>query len=337
MPFHHIVGHRRLTALLSRAVAQGRLPPSLIFSGPSGVGKRLTALAVAQALNCLAPRASAELPRDACGQCPACVRIERLVHPDVLLLAPGEKGTIRIEAVREAIERSGYRPFEGRRRVVIVDEADALEPQAQNALLKTLEEPPSGSVFCLVSAMADALLPTVQSRCARLRFGSLGADDVATALVRDHGYEAADARAVAADAGGSIGLALASASADTIDARATAAGVLQEAARSREPRRLLEAAGSLVGPKAPPAIERAYLTTRLRAMASLLRDAGVVASGGDERVLANSDLRDVLGSLATTYKGERGVQVYGAVDRALVAVDRYASARVVADWLVLQL
>ena len=116
--------------------------------------------------------------------CAACTRIERGLHPDVVVIEPGDTGSIKIDPIRDVIERAGYRPFEGRRRVVIIDEADALVPQAQNALLKTLEEPPSSSVFILVSARADSLLPTVQSRCPRLRFHQLGPEDVAAALIR---------------------------------------------------------------------------------------------------------------------------------------------------------
>ena len=120
--------------------------------------------------------------------CAACRRIERGVHPDVLTIEPGDTGSIKIEPIRDVIDRAGFRPFEGRRRVVIIDEADALVAQAQNALLKTLEEPPSASVFLLVSSMPDALLPTVRSRCPRLRFAALPVADVATALMRDHEF-----------------------------------------------------------------------------------------------------------------------------------------------------
>src|SRR5438046_4527684 len=132
-------------------------------------------MATAQALNCLTPRISVRLKPDptndliaddhhieidSCGTCAACTRIARGVHPDVLVLEPGDTGSIKIEQVREVVDRAAYRPFEGRRRVVVIDEADALVPAAQNALLKTLEEPPSMSVFVLVTARPDALLPT---------------------------------------------------------------------------------------------------------------------------------------------------------------------------------
>src|SRR5204863_1502376 len=106
-----------------------------------------------------------EFDVDACGECASCRRIARGVHQDVLTIEPGDTGTIKIEQVRDVIDRAGYRPFEGRRRVVIVDEADAMVAPAQNALLKTLEEPPSASVFILISSTPDALLPTVRSRC----------------------------------------------------------------------------------------------------------------------------------------------------------------------------
>ena len=173
MPFLEVVGHRKLVALLARAVHHGSLPPSLILAGPSGVGKRLLAVATAQALNC--PNVEARTPNqevllDACGTCTTCTRIVRGVHPDVLIVEPGDSGSIKVDQVRDLVDRAAYRPFEGRRRVVIIDKADALVPAAQNALLKTLEEPPSLSVFMLINARPDALLPTVRSRCPLLRF-----------------------------------------------------------------------------------------------------------------------------------------------------------------------
>src|SRR5215831_19181439 len=138
MPFAEVFGHHRLISLLKRSIASGTLPPSLLFVGPAGVGKRKMAIAVAQALNCERVRGSGA---DGCGECAACRRIERGVHPDVPIVEPGDNGSIKIDQVRDIVERAAYRPFEGRRRVVIVDEADALVPAAQNALLKTLEEP----------------------------------------------------------------------------------------------------------------------------------------------------------------------------------------------------
>jgi DNA polymerase-3 subunit delta' len=353
MPFRDIIGHRRIVALLARSVARDALPPSLIFSGPAGVGKRLTALAVAQALNCLKPIAvddaesAGQRPSsgttdqakkiDACGTCSACKRIARGVHPDVLLIEPGDNGSIKIDQVRELIDRAAYRPFEGKRRAVIVDEADALVIAAQAALLKTLEEPPPGSVFMLVTAHPDVLLPTVLSRCPRLTFRPLAAQDIAAALVA-RGQSEAEARAVAAGADGSLGQALEASAGDLVEARDVAQQVLAQAAAASDPRRRLESAKDLlVKTGAGGAGDREQLASHLRAMASLLRDIELLSTRADARALANPDVQPALERLTDAYRGERGMRAFTAVDRSLVALERNAGVKIVADWLVLQL
>jgi DNA polymerase III subunit delta' len=346
MPFRDVIGHRRIIALLSRSVAQQTLPPSLIFAGPSGVGKRRTAVAVAQALNCLTPidnresggRTAGPSARDACGTCAACSRIARGMHPDVLLIEPDDRGSIKIEQVRLVIERAAYRPFEGKRRAVIIDDADALLVPAQSALLKTLEEPPPASVFMLVTARPDVLLPTVRSRCPRLLFRPLAAHDIAAALVA-RGAAEEEARAVAATADGSLGRALQTAAGDLVEARGVAQRVLAQAAAEDDPGRRIERAKDLLGKPGggAGAVEREQLASHLRAMGSLLRDIELLATRADVRALANPDVQPALERLTDAYRGERGVRAFTAVDRALAALDRNAGAKIVADWLVLQL
>ena len=340
MPFRDIAGHQRTLALLGGAASRGTLPPSLIFAGPEGIGKYTAAIALAQALNCERGRGmfGGDLPdagQDACGACAACRRIARGVHADVLVLAPGESGSIKVDQVREAIDRSAYRPFEGRRRVVIVDGADALMPEAQNALLKTLEEPPPASVFVLVTACPDVLLPTVLSRCQRVRFGPLSPGDVAGVLMRGHGYTPADAHAAAAASDGSIGRALEGGTEDFADARDAAARMLQGVAASVDVRRRLDSARALAAGRASS--DRAELTRRLLALSSLLRDVGVLLSRADHRGLANADLKPLLDSLLRSFDGARALRAFSAVDRALEALDRNASPKIVADWLAFQL
>ena len=304
------------------------------------------ALAIARAINCLSPvsghrggdaQAAILFERDACGACAACRRIDRGVHPDVIVVQPGETGTIKIEQVRDVIDRAGYRPFEARRRVVIIDEADAMLAPAQSALLKTLEEPPSASIFILVSSLPDSLLPTVSSRCPRLRFGMLSAPDVAAALMRDHGYDEGDARAASVDAEGSIGRALSARSLDLVEARETAQRLLEQAAQTADPVRRLDAVKNLTGGKGGPPGERDRLAVCLRALASLLRDLGILVEAADAKTLANPDVRPRLDALARAYDSRRSASAYAAVDQALGALERNASPKVVADWLVLQL
>src|SRR5215831_1648880 len=324
MPFRQIMGHRPVLDLLARAVSRGSVPPTLIFAGPDGVGKRRTAIALAQALNCEKPetfgrphdsdigeepisRHDSEIGgtpismgNDACGRCPSCKRIARAVHADVLVVEPGDSGSIKIDQVRDAIDRAAYRPFEGRRRLVIIDGADALVGEAQNALLKTLEEPPPSSIFVLLTARPDLLLPTVRSRGHQLRFGALAESDVAAALIKEHGFSETDARAAAATSDGSIGRALEEHTEEAVEARDAATRVLQTVAASADPRRRLEGAKVLAGSG-----DREEVWRRLLALSSLLRDMSVLASRADEHVLANADLAPQLSSLLRAFDAGR--------------------------------
>jgi DNA polymerase III subunit delta' len=333
VPFREIAGHRPVVELLARATSRGTLPQSLVFAGPDGVGKRLAATALAQVLNCEQPIAApdAAVSYDACGRCASCTRIARGVHADILVIEPGDSGTIKVDQVRDAIDRTGYRPFEGRRRVVIVDQADALMSEAQNALLKTLEEPPPASVFVLITARPDVLLPTVRSRCQRLRFGPLAVSDVAAILVRDHGFGSADAQAAAAASDGSVGRALAEGGDEAIEARDAAARLLQSAASSTDPRRRLDGAKAFIGGSG----DRDELSRRLLAMSSLLRDLGLLAARAGEHALANADLEPQLRVLQRSYDAGRAIAAFAVVDRALDALDRNASPKIVADWVAL--
>lgn len=348
MTFSDIVGHRRLGDLLRRAIAGGSVPQSLIFSGPDGVGKRLMAGAVAQALNCFEPVNATDPPRrDACGTCRSCRKIERRVHPDVHLVEPDEKDSIKIDAIRDITSGLMFRPAEGRFRVVVIDRADLMEPHAQNALLKTLEEPPAQNVFMLVTSRPAELFETIRSRCCQLRFGPLAAGDVADVLSRRHGFDAADAHAAAALSTGSLGRALVSGGGALADARAVAAAVLAESAGARDARHRLAVAGALLQGAAKrgkgkdsksPAADRGAVALRLRALASLLRDVSVIATRAAHTELVNLDLRTDLEPLARHYDRDRLTRAFSAVGRAEAALERNnASPKVVADWLAFQL
>ena len=348
MAFGEIVGHRALLGLISRAVEHGSVPPSLLFVGPEGTGKRLAACALAQTLNCGSPvrapaggtAAADAFEIDACGRCHTCQRIARGSFADVLTIAPGENGSITVDQVREAIGQAAYRPFEGRRRVVIIDDAERLVPEAQNALLKTLEEPPDSSQFVLVTTRPDTLLATVRSRCQRLSFGQLGVADISELLGRTHGYDERVARAAAASAGGSIGRALRLASGELTAARDAAVTLLEVVASGRDAKARLEGAkGFLAGKSAgkTSAAVRQELMRRLRALTSLLRDVELVGANADRQSLANADLQEGLSTLARTFGGARGVDAFAAVGAALDAADRNVNPKVIVDWLACEL
>jgi DNA polymerase-3 subunit delta' len=338
LSFSTIVGHRRVTTLLSQAIARDTLPPTLLFAGAAGVGKFVVARAAGAAMNCETPtRDRAGFSLDACGKCRACDRVSRGMHVDVLAIEPDVRASIKIDVIREVLDRTAFRPFEGRRRVVIIRDADTLEPAAQNALLKSLEEPPPSTVFILTTTVPSALLPTVRSRCMRLRFSRLSEREVAEVLVRDHDLSEEDARAAAALADGRVGEALALGSTDVAVLREAGLLLLRQAASTPSVAARLQAAAVLsTGPsrKERPREDVALL---LRMMASMLRDIELLNTGGDRGELANPVVADELAAIRKGYSGDRAREAFVAVDRAIMALDRNAGTKVVSEWLAVQL
>lgn len=173
-----VLGHAAIRSRLEGALKRGTLHHALLFEGPSGVGKRLVAEWVARVANCTGANAP-------CEECPSCRQIAAGSFPDVIRVEPDpEKAsqTIGVDQIREVVRLSGYHRYSGKRRVVILDPAEALLPAAANALLKTLEEPPEGTGFILVTHHASALLPTILSRCQRVRFGPVPEAELAAWL-----------------------------------------------------------------------------------------------------------------------------------------------------------
>jgi DNA polymerase-3 subunit delta' len=332
MPFSEVYGHARPLGLLARSLGRGTLPPSLLFCGPDGVGKRLVARLVAQALNCLSSNGT-----DSCGRCAACRRIAAGTHPDVFVEEPSDNGAIKIDPVRALITAAAYRPFEGRRRVIIFDAADRLNSDSQDALLKSLEEPGPSSVFILVSAKPETLRPTVRSRCARVSFGRLAAEEVARALVERHHFTLDEAHAIAAVADGSLGRALDAGSTGYLEARAAALSALRTAAAGASPKARLQAAAGLVPGKSTAAADREALAARIIVIGSLLRDLALVSQGGRTGHLANGDLAAEIEEMAPAFGVDRLLKGYAAADRALSALERNANVKVVAAWLAVNL
>jgi DNA polymerase-3 subunit delta' len=333
VPLSSIAGHRPLLKLLASAIARDTLPQSLLFSGPEGVGKFTTAVAVAQAVNC--PQRTPE--GDACGICSACVRIPRGDYGDVLIVRPAENGSILTDQIREAVEKSNYRPFEGRRRVTIIDDVHTTIGNGQDALLKRLEEPTSASMFILVTAQCDMLLPTVRSRCYQLRFAPLADAELVRVLTESHGMSEPDARSLAALSDGSIGQALARSGGDLADARDIAFQLLSTAASTDQPARRLAVAKAAAAAPSSRIKDRDALASRLEAAAAFVRDMQILGAGGDRAMLTNADMADDLAKLSRSFDRERGLAAFASIERALSALDRQANTKIVADWIALAL
>jgi len=324
MPLASIIGHRQTADLLRHAVAQGRVPQSLLFAGPDGVGKRTTALALAQAVNCPSTHDG-----DACGVCPTCQRILRGQHADVVVLDRVGDASIKIQALRDRVlDAVGYRPFEAARRVFIVDDADTLTAQAQDALLKTLEEPPPTTILVLVTAYPDTLLATVQSRCRRLRFGPLGDADVARVLVERCGLDRVAARALAATSGGSVGAALAAEKGHAESDREAAVGLLASAAREAPAGRLR--AAERLAKHGSKRRDRDALGARLAIIASLLRDLAATGAGAP-----GVDLDPGVAAVRGAYDVRRATAAFLALADAQTWLERNAGPKIIADWVAL--
>ena len=212
MPFSTLIGNDRIKKLLQRAVTEERIGQSLLMAGPRGVGKCQFAVALAQALNCENVKMG-----EACGDCVPCRKIARGEHADVRTILresqdPSFKKEpksqfIKIAQVREMSQQAQFRPYEGRRRVFIIDDAEWLRHEAANSLLKTLEEPPETSLVILITQKPFSLLDTIRSRCLMLSFAPLKAAEIKHHLKR-MGNSSDEVRLRSRLACGSIGRAI---------------------------------------------------------------------------------------------------------------------------------
>lgn len=269
-----VIGQRRAVAQLEDELRAGRLAHAYMFVGPAGVGRATTARALFAAANCQSPA-----PDGPCGDCPSCHRLAAGTHEDFLVLAPpseARSSQIKVEAVREAIRATGFAPFGGGSRLILIQQAEHLNPASANALLKTLEEPPPNNILVLTVGDPKELLPTLVSRCRKVSFLPLGAEEIAAELIR-RGESEAGARLKAGLAGGSLGRAL----------------ELNTAALQSDLERLVRQLGAggqaledwgfaeeLVGAhRGSGGIDREGITQALDLLALYFRDAAVAAAG----------------------------------------------------------
>lgn len=313
MPFSEIVGNAAVVERLVRLTRSGRVPPSMLFSGAAGVGKLRTAMILAQALNC----ASAD--GDSCGRCPSCLRIEREQHSDVRVLRPeGKGGQLKAEGVREAIAEIPFRPFEGTRRVVIVADAERMNPTTANTLLKTLEEPPPWASLILVTSNETSILPTILSRCQIFRFSPLAPDDLIEILVSEHGIEKGDALLLASVSGGGLSRALELKDEPLAELRSEALRMARVAAEGARAPDMVSFADTLS--------KQSGLMLVLDLLLALVRDVAAKMAGAG---ILHRDLERELDSLATKLPLEAWVSAYALAEEALTDMrDRYLNKRI---------
>lgn len=276
MAFSHIVGQEQAITVLQNALRHQRVPQAYVFAGPEGVGKKFTALMLAKALNCH------EFDDDACDRCNSCHKIDEGIHPDVRVIAPDGQ-FIKIDQIRALQKDAGYKPFEGRKKVYILDQAEAMRAESANSLLKTLEEPATDCIIILVTANVYALLPTVMSRCQLVRFVSLGIEPLTTLLVHQKQVAPERARLIASLAEGCPGRALAMDAEETLDKRNRLEQVLHLLSSGlQDVRVIFEQAEQL-------SAEKSALQEYLDIWLAWYRDMHLLREHGNARFVANVD------------------------------------------------
>jgi DNA polymerase III delta' subunit len=359
-------GQPAAVARVAAWISGERSPASILVVGPARVGKTTLALDLAAGLLCLAADPAARPCRD----CAACRKAEHGNHPDLHRLAPsGPGGQVRIDQVRGLLSELALLPMEGRCRVAVVEAAHRLNPDAQNALLKTLEEPPPAAVIILCADDETLLLDTLRSRCTRLRLGPVDARVCADLLVERGLADAARAARLSRAAGGRPGVAIALAGApDALIVRGRLARTLLDLAEAPRHQRLAAAPallgdavaladaadGSVERPapaegpvpgqeddpgEAPartvsPADRRRAAIALIAAWRDVARDLAVVAAGGRAEI-RDPELLEDFERAAAGLDRAAVVAFLGRLDGLGAAVESYANPELVVDVLLL--
>src|SRR6185369_13389213 len=330
--FDELTGNARVKAILKRMLISDRLPGAMLFTGEEGIGKKLFALEIARALNCRTPKNG-----EACGVCSSCVRIGKLNYPtrddadewaqiiwtdypDVgLVVAP--KRVLRVEQMRQIEKEANFRPYEGKARVFLIDEADKLNDASANALLKVLEEPPQTSYLILITARPAMLLPTILSRCQMIRFSPLTPAEIEKHLTKHSDADSKTARLRARAASGSIGRALAGDLVTFTSQRKAMLKVLNALVLSQDRAQLLRAAEQLNEAQYKDEFEE-----RLDVLETLIRDAWMLSLGVESGQLVNEDLSTDLREISEKMDSSRAadwiLQIEDLREQLIVNVNR---------------
>lgn len=350
------VGHPGALVHVERAIDGGRPPHALLLLGPERIGKTTLALDLAAGLLCLAAD-PADRP---CRDCAACRKVDHGNHPDVHRLAPEGAGQqIRVGQVQALAAELALLPLEGRFRIAILEGAHRLNVDAQNALLKTLEEPPPAVVIVLCADDAPALLPTVASRCMRIRMSPVGSEVIGRLLAEAGAADSARGAALGRLAGGRPGIAIAlAAQPEATLVQARLAGALLDLLTADRRQRLAAqlalvedggalaaaASGSADDPIAAkpdrsrrisPAERRAAVGQVIAVWREVARDLAIAARGG-RREIRQHELLDDLVRSAALVEPAAVVRFLGRIEAASRALDAYANPELALDALLLE-
>ncbi|MFH0739261.1 MAG: DNA polymerase III subunit delta' [Candidatus Omnitrophota bacterium] len=202
MPFKDIKGQARAIEILENSLQHSAIAGAYLFVGEEGIGKYLTAVNFAKAINCLSE------DYRSCDSCLSCLKIEKKQHPDVHFIEPQESEAIKIEYMRDLKKEIFFKPYEARKKVFVINNAHNLTAEAANALLKVLEEPPKDSLIILITAKQNLLFKTIVSRCQIIKFSPLARHELEETLNKDYRLDSSRAHFLAYFSEGRLGCAL---------------------------------------------------------------------------------------------------------------------------------
>ncbi len=310
---NEILGHDFQKNILMRAARDKMISNSYLFSGPDGIGKKLIAIEFAKLINCQSGRTiNIDAHEGKKCDCGSCSKVDKGIHPDVIYVQYEGVKSIKVEQIREGVEEALFlKSFEGKFKVVIVDEADRMSSSAQNAFLKTLEEPPPSSVIILITSAPDSLLPTIQSRCQLINFNSLPNELVYEELKKREDLTSDQALICSKLSGGSLGKAL------MIDAKLIEwRKELIEYLINLKPNsgiRIIGLAEYMPIASTPEDAEKMDLT--LEFISLWLRDLILIKTGSDEDRLTNIDLIEPSIEIANNWDLDSITDKLGALEK----------------------
>ncbi len=323
MSFKDILGQEKQKSVLSRSLERDRISHAYLFHGIRGIGKFETARVFARALNCLT------LTGDACDGCSSCRKSMAGNHADITEIRP-DGAFIKMAAIRELQHQIQFRPYEGKRRVFLIDEAERMNGPSANALLKTLEEPGPGNVLILVSSSPHGLPRTIPSRCQPLRFDPLGDDKISAFLASRHAIDSARADLIAAASGGSLEKAL---------------EMLQEGYHTRK-NDLIARIAACLERKDPadffslPVLfgeNRQEIIGKLHILETWYRDMLVTREKGPPGTLIHPDLADETESMSLKFSTRSILSAIDAVRRAREAVEQNGNRQLTLESMLFKL
>lgn len=308
MSFKDVLGNKRVKNILKKSLQKNRLPNSMLFVGPEGVGKRDMALVAAKAINCLTRG------DDACETCSSCAAITKGNFPDVMVISPLRQ-VITIDQMRMLKQTAYLKPMTGKRRVFIVVDAEKMNVEAANSLLKVLEEPPRLSHIFLLTANPYLILPTIKSRCQALAFSAVSREDIQNVLV-ERGCDPDRAKIISLFVRGNLRQAKQLDWEDVKSRRQTAWELFLSLITGQR------AAAGLQALTAPRSSLKQDLDQVLEILASLFRDLILLKERGDPRLLMNPDYRKDLLAVGRSLSLEQTLNGLARVDQGLYGLQR---------------